>query len=123
MDLDDSLRLSQSELEQGIATITQSQPFFDCFPAISCSYEYTRNFATKMREMEEDFENYWQEEPEEESLKYEDFGMFISVLKQYYRFCQVLEKCRSASAPRYLTLFLAALKERRSSRGLSSYQS
>ena len=98
MDLDDSLRLSQSELEQGIATITQSQAFFDCFPAISCSYEYTRNFSIKMREMEEDFENYWQEEPEEESLKYEDFGMFISVLKQYYRFCQVLDKCRIDSA-------------------------
>ena len=91
MDLDDSLRLSQSELEQGIATITQSQAFFDCFPAISCSYEYTRNFSIKMREMEEDFGNYWQEEPEEESLKYEDFWMFISALKQYYRFCQVTQ--------------------------------
>ena len=91
MDLDDSLRLSQSELEQGIATITQSQPFFDCYPAISCAFDYTRNFANKRREMEEDLENYWQEEPEEDSLKYEDFWMFISVLKQYYRFCQVCE--------------------------------
>ena len=105
MDLDDSLRLSQSELEQGIATITQSQPFFDCFPAISCAYEYTRNFANKMREVEEDFENYWQEEPEEDSLKYEDFWMFISVLKQYYKFCQVvrLPKCRIDT--NYLSLF------------------
>ena len=59
-------------------------------PSLSCSYEYTRNYANKLREMEEDFENYWQEEPEEDSLKYEDFGMFISVLKQYYRFCQVV---------------------------------
>ena len=89
MDLDDSLRLSQSELEQGIATITQSRSFFDCFPAINSSYEYTRDFSIKIRELTEDFGNYWEEEPEEDSLKYEDFWMFVSVLKQYYRFCQV----------------------------------
>ena len=89
MDLDDSLRLSQSELEQGVVTITQSMALFDCYPAIRCSFENTRNFSRKVREMKEDFENYWDEELEEDSLKYEDFWMFVTLLKQYYRFCQV----------------------------------
>ena len=89
MDLDDSLRLSQSELEQGVATITQSTALFDCYPAIRSSFENTRNFSRKVREMKEDFENYWDEELEEDSLKYEDFWMFVTLLKQYYRFCQV----------------------------------
>ena len=89
MDLDDSLRLSKSELEQGIATITQSQDFFDCFPAISSSFECTRSLSRRLLEIKEDFENYWEEDQEEESLKYEDFWMFVTLLKQYYRFCQV----------------------------------
>ena len=35
MDLDDSLSMTIFELEKGIATITQSEELFDCFPAIN----------------------------------------------------------------------------------------
>ena len=57
MDLDDSLSMSLSELDKGISTITQSHDFFDCYPAVLTSYEYTRNFARKLTEGEEEEEN------------------------------------------------------------------
>ena len=80
MDLDDSLSMSLSELDKGISTITQSHDFFDCYPAVLTSYEYTRNFARKLTEGEE----------EEENANEVEFHFDINI-RHYYSFS--LEKC------------------------------
>ena len=92
MDLDDSLSMSLSELEKGISTITQSGDFFDCYPAVMTAYEYTKNFALKLKEIENDENaNEFEDEVEEKKdyLEYKDFGLFLKGLRQYYYFCQV----------------------------------
>ena len=92
MDLDDSLTITLSELDTGISTITQSHNFFDCYPAVLASYEYTKNFTIKMIEaQDENVENANDDEESEkdEFLEYKDFGLFLHALRTYFTFCQV----------------------------------
>ena len=93
MDLDDSLTVSLSELDKGISTITQSHNFFDCYPAVLASYEYTKTFNIKMIEAQnENIENANDDDEESEKdefLEYKDFGLFLYALRTYFTFCQV----------------------------------
>ena len=93
MDLDDSLSMTLFELEKGIATITQSEELFDCYPAIKASFEFTNLYAKQVQEPdenenEEDPDNMTKEE--DLSLEYKEFGLFLHALKQYYIYCQVI---------------------------------
>ena len=45
MDLDDSLDMTIFELEKGVATITQSEEWFDCFPAINAAFTFAKMFT------------------------------------------------------------------------------
>ena len=93
MDLDDSLTVSLSELDKGISTITQSHNFFDCYPAVLASYEYTKTFNIKMIEAQnENIENANDDDEESEKdefLEYKDFGLFLYAIRTYFTFCQV----------------------------------
>ena len=92
MDLDDSLTITLSELDKGISTITQSHNYFDCYPAVLASYEYTKNYSVKMIEAQDgNIENADDDDEEEkvEFLEYKDFGLFLYALRSYFTFCQV----------------------------------
>ena len=85
-----------STLDKGIATITQSQDFFDCYPAVMASYEFTKNYKKELEADEEvDNANYFEiPEPvqEEEHLEFKDFSLFLAALKNYFILCQVKKR-------------------------------
>ena len=93
MDLDDSLSMTIFELEKGIATITQSEELFDCYPAINAAFAFTKLYSKQGQELdenenEEELDNAPAEK--DDTLEYKEFGMFLHALKQYYVYCQVL---------------------------------
>ena len=93
MDLDDSLSLSLYEVRTGIATLSQSEDLFDCFPAINAAFDYTKSFSNQGKEIdenenEEELDNTLVEE-EDKNLEYHEFAIFLHALRQYYSYCQV----------------------------------
>ena len=93
MDLDDSLSMTIFELEKGIATITQSEELFDCFPAINAAYAFTKSYSKQGQELDENEEELDNPPEEDDTLEYKEFGMFLHALKQYYIYCKVLLFC------------------------------
>ena len=94
MDLDDSLKMSMFELEKGIATISQSEELFDCFPAIKAAFGFAKSYSKQGKDLDEnenqeDLDNAPEKE-EDITLEYQEFGLFLHALKQYYTYCQVL---------------------------------
>ena len=98
MDLDDSLSMTLFELEKGIATISQSEELFDCFPAVNAAYDFTKSYNNIGKCLDENDENENQENIDdyqgkgvgEKKLEYGEFAIFLHALTQYYSYCQVL---------------------------------
>ena len=88
MDLDDSLSLSMYELEKGISTITRSEEWFDCYPAVQTAFKFTKRLhMVDDAEVEDDDDS--AEEKTETVLFYSEFAEFLSALVQYYSYCKV----------------------------------
>ena len=85
--------MSMFELEKGIATILQTEEYFDCYPAIKAAFGFTKAFFKLGKEGgeegEEEGTNEEGETDEDASLEYKEFGIFLHALKQYYLYCKV----------------------------------
>ena len=92
MDLDDSLSLSMYELERGISTITRSEEWFDCYPAVKTAFKFTKrlHMVEDAEDEDDDAENGDNEKEKTETvLFYSEFAEFLSALVQYYSYCKV----------------------------------
>ena len=108
ININDTPSLSMYELEKGMATVTQSDMFFDCLPAVRAAFNFTKVFTNKgVDEEEEEREKAAEEEEKkkenpdeievikaptrkvEKTLDYGEFRMFLQTLRQYYLYCQV----------------------------------
>ena len=84
INVNDSPTLTVEQLESGVATVTQSEDFFDCHPAVVAAFKLTKRRV----ETNED------EEPNKEkgkpkTLEFSEFKVFLTLLRQYYVYCQV----------------------------------
>ena len=108
INLNDSDSLTMNDLEKGMATVTQSEEFFDCLPAVKTAFNFTKLLTNKgVDEDEEVDELVGAEESKdketsdgvdnievptrqiEKTLEYGVFQMFLQTPRQYYLFCQV----------------------------------
>ena len=93
MDLDDSLSLSLYELEKGVATITMTEEWFDCYPAIQTAFKFTKLMLDTDKDLEHDEDDVAKTEADEEKteavLLFSEFQLFLAALKQYYMYCKV----------------------------------
>ena len=112
----DTKTLTLYDLEKGVSTVTQSEQFFDCLPAVTAAFKYAKVFSNNGVDEEEEAEKKAKEEAEkkakedqegnnkkkdeieaikvpirkvEKTLEYEEFRMFLQTLRQYYIYCQV----------------------------------
>ena len=129
--MNDSKSLTLYDLEKGVNTVTQSEEFFDCLPAVSAAFSYAKVFSNKGVDEEEEAEKKAKEEAEkkakeqeknkkkdeievikaptrkvEKTLEYEEFRMFLQTLRQYYIYCQVGGLRRLVSFLSFYTLCL-----------------
>ena len=108
ININDTPSLTMYELEKGMATVTQSDMFFDCLPAVRAAFNFTKVFTNKGVDEEEEEEEKAAEEAEkkrenpdeievikaptrkiEKTLEYGEFRIFLQTLRQYYLYCQV----------------------------------
>ena len=108
INVNDSDSLNINDLEKGMATVTQSEEFFDCLPAVQTAFNFTKLLTNKgvdkddeVGELVEAEEMKDKETSEgvdnievptrriEKTLEYGEFQMFLQTLRQYYLFCQV----------------------------------
>ena len=90
INVNDSPNLTVEQLESGVATVTQSEDFFDCHPAVVAAFKLTKRRV----ETNED------EEPNKEkgkpkTLEFSEFKVFLTLLRQYYVYCQVSHSLRT----------------------------
>ena len=118
ININDSKSLTMYELEKGIATVTRSEEFFDCLPAVRAAFNFTKVLTNKGVDEDEEEEKKAQEEKKtqekekkmkkpdeieaikvptrkvEKTLEYEEFRMFLQTLRQYFIYCQVGQICQ-----------------------------
>ena len=80
----DSLTLTVEQLESGVATVTQSEDFFDCHPAVVAAFNFTKK---RIETNEEEEPN--KEKGKPKTLEFGEFKVFLTLLRQYYVYCQV----------------------------------
>ena len=104
----DSKTLTVFDLEKGVAAVTQSDEFFDCFPAVTAALNYAKVFSNKGIDEEEEERKMAEEQMKseeekenaneaakaprrkvEKTLEFGEFRMFLHSLRQYYIYCQV----------------------------------
>ena len=84
INVNDSPTLTVEQLESGVATVTQSEDFFDCHPAVVAAF----NFTKKRFETNEE-EEIIKEKGKPKTLEFSEFKIFLTLLRQYYVYCQV----------------------------------
>ena len=84
INVNDSPNLTVEQLESGVATVTQSEDFFDCHPAVVTAF----NFTKRRIETEEE-EEINKEKGKPKTLEFSEFKVFLTLLRQYYVYCQV----------------------------------
>ena len=101
INVNDSASLTLYDLERGVATVTQTEEFFDCLPAARAAFDYAKVFSNKgVDEEEERKKEAEQEESDmdaikvparkvERTLEFEEFRVFLQALRQYFIYCQV----------------------------------
>ena len=67
-----------------MATVTQSEDFFDCHPAVVAAFNFTKK---RMETNEEEETN--KEKGKPKTLEFSEFKVFLTLLRQYYVYCQV----------------------------------
>ena len=107
INVNDSKSMTMYELEKGMATVTRSEEFFDCLPAVRAAFNFTKVLTNKGVDEDEEEEKKAQEEEKkmkkpneievikvptrkvEKTLEHEEFRMFLQTLRQYFIYCQV----------------------------------
>ena len=56
INVNDSPGLRVSELESGMATVTRTEDFFDCLPAVQEAFRFTKIISTEGEEQDNDNE-------------------------------------------------------------------
>ena len=84
INVNDSPALTVEQLESGVATVTRTEDFFDCHPAVVVAF----NFSTKKDESNQD-EAPTKEIKKIKTLDFSEFKLFLTLLRQYYVYCQV----------------------------------
>ena len=88
INVNDSKTLTADQLETGMGTVTRSDDFFDCHPAIQTAFKYTKVVTNwgKTENVEDTSIK------RKESIDFDEFKTFLLLLRLYYSYCQV--KCR-----------------------------
>ena len=95
INVNDSPGLTVHELESGMATVTRSEDFFDCLPAVQEAFKFTKIiYGDGEDKPGEDEENEGKVKIEK-TLDFSEFQLFLRILRQYYVYCQV---CMSFTA-------------------------
>ena len=68
-----------------MGTVTRSDDFFDCHPAIQTAFKYTKVITNWGKIENEEFRGL----KKRESLDFDEFKTFLLLLRQYYCYCQV----------------------------------
>ena len=84
INVNDSPVLTVEQLESGVATVTQSEDFFDCHPAVVTAFNFTKK---RLETNEEEETN--KEKGKPKTLEFSEFKVFLTLLRQYYVYCQV----------------------------------
>ena len=88
INVDDLPGLTVNQLESGMATVTRSEDFFDCFPAVKQAYKTTKDISREpIAEQDNDADD--EKSKGSRMLDFEEFKTFLQILRQYYIFCQV----------------------------------
>ena len=85
INVNDSKTLTADQLETGMGTVTRSDDFFDCHPAIQTAFKYTK-VITNWGKIEKDEET---NNKRKESIDFDEFKTFLRLLRLYYSYCQV----------------------------------
>ena len=88
INVNDSKTLTADQLETGMGTVTRSDDFFDCHPAIQTAFKYTK-VITNWGKIEKDEEVNIKRR---ESIDFDEFKTFLLLLRLYYSYCQVYIK-------------------------------
>ena len=85
INVNDSKTLTADQLETGMGTVTRSDDFFDCHPAIQTAFKYTK-VITNWGKIEKDEEVNIKRR---ESIDFDEFKTFLLLLRLYYSYYQV----------------------------------
>ena len=85
INVNDGKTLTADQLETGMGTVTRSDDFFDCHPAIQTAFKYTK-VITNWGKIEKDGET---NNKRRESIDFDEFKTFLLLLRLYYSYCQV----------------------------------
>ena len=85
INVNDNKTLTADQLETGMGTVTRSDDFFDCHPAIQTAFKYTKVVTNwgKTEKVEETSIK------RRESIDFDEFKTFLLLLRLYYSYCQV----------------------------------
>lgn len=85
INVNDSKTLTADQLETGMGTVTRSDDFFDCHPAIQTAFKYTKVVTNwgKTENVEDTSIK------RKESIDFDEFKTFLLLLRLYYSYCQV----------------------------------
>ena len=86
INVNDSPGLTVHELESGMATVTRSEDFFDCLPAVQEAFKYTKMISSNGEDEDNDKEG---QPKNARTLDFAEFRLFLGILRQYYVYCQV----------------------------------
>ena len=86
--MNDSESLSQDQLGSGMATVTRADEHFDSHPAIETAFKLSKMMINK-REGIVVTEGEKSGGKKVEAVKFEEFPVFLSMLRKYYILCQV----------------------------------
>ena len=70
-----------------MATVTRSDDFFDCHPAIQSAFKFTKFVTKGPRVISREGEH--GEKVLDNYLEFDEFKIFLNILRQYYFYCQV----------------------------------
>ena len=71
---------------QLLITVTRSDDFFDCYPAIQAAFKFTKMVTCKV-DLDDDNIN---EAIEMNKIEFSEFRVFLIILRKYYEYCQVI---------------------------------
>ena len=91
INVDDRERLTVDQLETGIATVTRSDDFFDCHPAVQTAFKFTK-LVTNRGVTKSEKDQVKEGEKKLKTIVFDEFRTFLSILRQYYIYCQVTKR-------------------------------
>ena len=76
---------------KGVVTMTQSEEFFDCYPAIKAAFKHTKLYSKEGEDIDDEEEESKEEEtPKAKTdLEFDELKLFFWFLRQYFLLCQV----------------------------------